>query len=107
IGRDAELPLDFIERSNPFEYSENNPVWLPDGRLSFMTFHLDTNRGISENDIDVVDLVNRTLRNITENFAMRVNHPQWSVDGRWLAFEVGIANVRDIYVMDATTQETY
>jgi TolB protein len=60
------------------------PHWSPDGsRIAFEQFDLPN----STEDIVVINLADRSMRNVTATPGVSENHPHWTQDGRTLVFQ--------------------
>jgi Tol biopolymer transport system component len=60
------------------------PHWSPDGsRIAFEQFDLPN----STEDIVVINLADRSMKNVTATPSVSENHPHWTPDGRTLVFQ--------------------
>jgi Tol biopolymer transport system component len=78
-----------------------SPVWSPDGsRLAFLS-----DRDGADFDLFILDMADRTLRQITVNYYLDEN-PAWSPDGRRIALMSNRDGGFHIYVIDLETFRT-
>ncbi len=80
-----------IFRSNAFRIGAD---LSPDGKKIVFTSNRDGNP-----EIYIFDLVSRSLKRLTRNFAIDVS-PRWSPDGKYIAFVSNRSGKPQIYVMD-------
>ena len=78
-----------------------DPALSPDGtRIAYVTG--DTSSGyFNPIDIVVMDLRDRSVRNLTANDAVTASTPAWSRDGHRIAFQSRRSGTLELYVMNA------
>jgi len=101
-----------LKRLTRDKYTDMNPVWSPDGRyLAFVT-----DRGpITDFNTLTIDRLRIALFDLEENRVIDLDHmdrggnvsPQWSPDGRSIAFVSDRNGVSNIFLYDLDQREIY
>jgi dipeptidyl aminopeptidase/acylaminoacyl peptidase len=97
-----DLETKKLERLTKSKWDESSAVWSPDGtRIAFMSNHKDDPDRDPAAQLYVVDAKpGSTEKQLTPNLTRAGSRPDWSPDGKWIAFLEGDEMKYGAYNMD-------